>query len=122
MDPLRQLLEAVKQHGTARGNFLGFLNVLIGRRITRADGTLVSAGLTWRELAAWLKKVRWDREAVRELGLDLANLPPRDRLKFWYTAIMQAGVDSAAAMQAGDRLAERLREAGYEVGPAPRRG
>ena len=48
MDRLREFLEAVRQHGYARGNFLGLLHVLIGRRIARADGTLVSGGLTWK--------------------------------------------------------------------------
>src|SRR5262245_15290431 len=122
MDPLRQLLDALKQHGEARGNFLGLLNVLIGRRVTRADGTVVSTGVTWRELAALLKRVRWEKDAVRELSLDPAALPPRDRHRFWYVAIAQAHVDSDAANRAGDELAEKLGEAGYEVGPGPQGG
>jgi hypothetical protein len=61
MDPLREFLKAVHERGVARGNFLGLLHVMIGRRVTLPDGTPVSAGLTWRELAALLKKVRWDR-------------------------------------------------------------
>jgi len=119
MDRLREFLEAVRQHGYARGNFLGLLHVLIGRRIARADGTLVSGGLTWRELAALLKRVRWEPEAVQELGLDPATLPPRDRQRFWYSAISQAGVDSETAARAGDRLARALQAAGYVVGSAP---
>ena len=92
---------------------------MIGRRIEKADGTPVSNGLTWRDAAALLKKVRWDKKAVVELGLDPATLPPKDRQRYWYTAIAQAGVDSAAAFQSGDRLAEALRAAGYVIGPPP---
>jgi hypothetical protein len=120
MDRLREFLTMLKEQGQAQGNFLGLLHVLIGRRLVAADGTVVSAGATWREVAALLKRVRWDREAVRELGLDPRALPPRDRQRYWYQAIAQAGVDSAAASQAGNRLAETLRAAGYQVGPAPR--
>jgi hypothetical protein len=119
MDGVREFLNDLKGQGHAVGNLLGVLNVLIGRHITRPNGTLVSNGLTWRMAAAWLKKVRWDRETVRELGLDPAQLPPRDRERFWYTAIARAGVDSPQAMEAGNRLAEALREKGYLIGPAP---
>jgi hypothetical protein len=119
MDQLRELLATIEARGLARGNFLGLLHLLIGRRVRRTDGTPVSAGLTWREAAALLKRVRWDREAVVELGLDPAALPPRDRERYWYTAVARAGVDSAAAVAAGDRLAEALRPLGYEAGRAP---
>jgi hypothetical protein len=119
MDRLREFLDTVKQHGSAGGNFLGLLHLLIGRRITLADGTPVCPGLSWREAAALLKRVRWDREAVRELGLEPAALPPRDRLRYWYTAIALARVDSAEAAAAGDRLAAALGAAGYRVSPAP---
>ncbi|MCS6851809.1 MAG: hypothetical protein NZ700_11645 [Gemmataceae bacterium] len=121
MDGLRELLEFLKQQEDARANFLGLLNVLIGRRISRSDGSMVSLGVTWREMAAALKKVRWDKDAVKQLGLDPARLPPRDRFRYWYTAIAQGRIDSPAATAAGDRLAEVLRAAGYVVGPAPRR-
>jgi hypothetical protein len=119
MDRLREFLNAVKEHEAARDNFLGLAHVLIGRRVTRIDGTVVSTGLAWRELAAFLKKVRWDREVVRQLGLDPADLPPRDRQRYWYTAISRARVDSSEAKAAGDRLAAEVRKLGYEVGPAP---
>ncbi len=121
MDVLREFLDNLKQQGQARGHFLGLLHLLIGRRVTQADGTVVAAGLSWREVSALLKKVRWDRDAVRELGLDPAQLPPRDRQRYWYTAIAQARVDSEAASQDGDRLAQLLEPLGYVVGPAPRR-
>ena len=63
--------------------------------------------------------MRWDKEAVRELGLDPADLPPRDRQRFWYTAVAHAKVDSPAAVAAGDRLAEQLRPLGYAISPPP---
>jgi hypothetical protein len=119
MDQLRELMKLIQSRGLARDNFLGLLHVLIGRRINLADGTSVSAGLTWRDAAALLKRVRWERDAVAELGLDPATLPPRDRERFWYTAIARAGVDSDAAVAAGELLAEALRPLGYEAGPAP---
>jgi hypothetical protein len=119
MDRLRHFLRMIKERGVAQGHFLGLLHVLIGRRLTLADGTVVSEGLTWRALAAELKQVRWDREAVRELGLDPANLPPRDRQRYWYMAIGQAGVDSPRARADADALIEPLRNLGYEVGAAP---
>ena len=112
---MREFWDDLKRHGHAQGNFLGLLNVLIGRRIEKADGTLISVGLTWRETAAWLKKARWDKEAVRELGLTPAQLPPRDRQRYWYAAITGAKVDSPEATAAGDRLAEALAEAWYVV-------
>lgn len=122
MDRVRHFLDDVRQRGLATGNFLGLLHVVIGRRLARADGTLIANGITWRQLAALLKRVRWDREVVRELGLDPAALPPRDRERFWYIAIAQAGVDSPGAQAAGDALAAALRAAGYEVGAAPASG
>ncbi len=119
MEPLREFLNAVRHHGTAHGNLLGLLHILIGRRITRANGAPVTGGMTWRELAVLLKQLRWDRDAVRELNLDPADLPPRDRERYWYAAISQAGVGSPAAKAAGDRLVAPLRALGYVVGPAP---
>ena len=119
MDVLREFLDDLKRRRYARGNFLGMLHVLIGRQVKVPDGTIVSSGLTWRALAEWLKNVRWDPEAVRELGLDPAALPPRDRHRYWYLAIAQAQVDSDRATEAGNRFAESLRSAGYEVSPEP---
>jgi hypothetical protein len=119
MDALQELLGDLKRHGLGKGDLLGLFNVLIGRRITTADGTVVSDGLTWRALAGWMKKVRWDPETVRQLGLDPDNLPPRDRQQLWYAVISKAHVDSEKAGEAGDRVAERLQKLGYVVGPAP---
>jgi hypothetical protein len=119
MDGLRELLNSLQRHSHARANFLGLLNVLIGRQIWAADGTLLSPGLTWRALADLLKRVHWDPEAVRQLGLDPESLPPRDRQRYWYQAIVRAGVDSEQAAKAGNRFVRVLRSAGYVVSPAP---
>src|SRR5207249_2471895 len=118
-DVLREFLDDIKRRRYARGNFLGMLNVLIGRNIEATDGETISSGLTWRVLAEALKNARWDPEAVRELALDPAALPPRDRQRYWYQAISQARVDSEQATEAGNRFAETLRSAGYEVSPEP---
>jgi hypothetical protein len=119
MDRLCEFLDAVRQHGLDEGRFLGLLHILIGRRVTVEDGTVVSAGLTWRAAAALLKRARWNRDAVRDLGLEPAALPPRDRERYWYTAIGHARVDSPQAREAGNQLAARLVGIGYTVGPAP---
>lgn len=120
MDALAAFLEELRHGGHTQGNFLGFLNVLIGRTITRhEDSVIISKGLSWRDLANGLKKARWDPEAVRELGLDPDDLPPRDRQRFWYGAIAHAHVDARQAVQAGERFVELLRGLGYAAGPAP---
>jgi hypothetical protein len=119
MDLLREFLEDLNRRGLVQGHFLGLLHLLIGRRVEKADGTVISNGLTWRDLAALLKRVRWDKDAVTELGLNPADLPPRDRQRYWYTAIAQAHVDSAQATQVGTALADQLARVGYRLGPPP---
>ncbi|MSQ93714.1 MAG: hypothetical protein EXR98_04070 [Gemmataceae bacterium] len=120
MDALSALLDTLKKGGQANGHLRGFLHVFVGRKITRtSDKTLVSKGLAWRELAELLKKVRWDPDAVKELGLDPDEMPPRDRERYWYTAILHAKVDGAEAIDAGNKFAKVLHKLGYEVGPAP---
>jgi hypothetical protein len=119
MDGLREFLETIGKQGLAHGRLRGLLHVLIGRRITTPDGEVISAGLTWRELAALLKRLRWPTETVAELGLDEAALPVRDRERFWYAAIGRADVGSLAASAEGDALVEPLRQAGFLVGPPP---
>src|SRR5262245_3998399 len=119
MAGLREFLEDLRQRGLAQGQLLGLLNILIGRRISKADGGVVAHGVSWRVLAETLKRVRWDKQEVCPLGIDPAVLAPRDRARYWYQAIALARVDSPEATRAGDDLAERLREAGYLVGPAP---
>jgi hypothetical protein len=115
MDVLREVLDMIKRQGLAEGCLLGLLHILIGRRIEKSDGTVVANGMTWRDVAAWLKKVRWEKKQVAELGLSPARLPPRDRQRFWYAAIAQAGVDSENAARAADLLAARLSQTGYVV-------
>jgi hypothetical protein len=115
MDALRNFLEDVKRQHFAQGNFLGLLYLLIGRKVFRADGTVISNGLTWRELSNWLKKLRWDTNQLKELGLNPDDIPSRDRQRYWYTVISRAGVDTEAARQAGDKLALELKKHGYKV-------
>lgn len=119
MDARVEFLNRVREGGLDRGHFLGLLHTLIGRRIETADGKPVSAGNTWRDVAALLKKVRWAREAVAELNLSSDDLPQRDRERYWYSAITQAHVDTPEATKAGDALVEPLAGIGYVVGPAP---
>jgi hypothetical protein len=119
MDQLREFLEIIRSQGVARGRFRGLLNVLIGRRITTTAGTVISAGMTWRALAALLKRLRWDPDAAAELGIDRTTLAPRDRQRYWYAAIGQCEVGSAAATAEGDALVEPLAELGYLIGSAP---
>jgi hypothetical protein len=115
MDALRALLDDLRQHGLDQGHTRGLFHLLIGRRLLRADGTLLAGGLTWRQLAVLLKKARWNKEAVRELGLQPQDLPPRDRLQYWYTAISAAHIDSLEARRDGDALATLLVPLGYRV-------
>jgi hypothetical protein len=116
MDRLQGFLSTLKAKRLAQGNFLGLLHVLIGQCIFDASGELVSKGLTWRELASCLQKVRWERDAVKELGIDPDELPPRDRTRFWFLALGRAGLDSPKATEAGKRMIKTLMDAGYRVG------
>jgi hypothetical protein len=116
MDALTSLLDELKKSGAAQGHFLGFLHIVIGRKITqKKGGKVISAGVTWRELSTRLQKVRWPAEAARELGLDPDTLPPRDRERYWYSAITRAQVHTPEAQAAGDKFAAVLKKRGYEV-------
>ena len=115
MTPLHELLERLRDQNLAVGRFRGLLYVLVGRRLHHGE-TILSQGLTWRELAALLKKVRWPPESVRELGLDPADLPPRDREKFWYQAINRAGLTDPSAREQGEQLIAQLADDGYRLG------
>jgi glycerol kinase len=119
MDALLELLAELKRSGLPHGHLQGFLHVIIGRQIKKKDGKPVSSGITWRELANYLKKLRWDPELVAELGIKGEDLPPRDRERFWYSAIVRARVDTPEAQAAGDKFAAWLKKKGYDVGPAP---
>jgi len=115
MDRLASFMIDVQKLGPIPGLFRGLLHILIGRRIEITDGTLVSNGLTWREAAALLKRARWDKDAVTELGLEGKELPPRDRERYWYSAILNAHVETDEARIAGDTLAQKLNAAGYRI-------
>lgn len=119
MDGIREFLEAVRQNGLLPEHLRGMLHAAIGRRIARADGTVLSAGLTWRELSTVLRDLRFDREFVREFGTDPDDLPPRDRQRFWYGAIAAARVDSAQAHADADRLTRLMKPLGYIIGAPP---
>lgn len=120
MDGLRDVLETVRTAGLAAGHLQGLIHVCIGRTISTADGRPVSKGVTWRELAGLFKQLRFDPELVREIGADPEDLSPRDRQRYWYTAIALARPDSAETVTAGDRFAVALKPLGYAVGPPPR--
>lgn len=119
MDALQAFLDDLKRLKVADQHFLGLLHILIGRKITKEDGTEISSGMTWRELAAVLKKARWHKEFVKSMGIETEKLAPRDRERFWYMAIAKAGVDSESAKQDGDKLAAILQKHGYAVSQAP---
>jgi hypothetical protein len=119
MDEIRELLTAARTSGLVVGNFRGLLHIAIGRTITRPDGSTVSNGVTWRELAAELKHLRFDTELVRELGADPDELAARDRERFWYSAIALARVDSYEAVEEAEKLAPKFKSHGFIVGPPP---
>ena len=119
MEGLREFLEKVRQSHLVRGHFRALLHVAIGRRITRADGTVLSNGVTWRQLSELLRIIRWDKDLVRELGLDPDDLPPRDRQRYWYAAIVAARVDTREASTLGDAYAKLMAPIGFVIGPAP---
>ena len=53
------------------------------------------------------------------LGLNPDDLPPRDRQRYWYAAILAAKVDSPDAREAGDAYARVVSKLGFEIGPGP---
>lgn len=119
MEGTLRLLELVRDKKLAAGHLRGLFHVCIGRVVSAADGTVVSAGVTWRELAALLKDAKYEKELVSELGADPDTLSPKDREKMWYQAVALAKVDSAAARAQADKLAAALKPHGFVVGPAP---
>lgn len=118
MEGIRRLLETARAEGLVAGHFRGLLHIAIGRTVADGAGAVLSRGLTWREAAALLKELRFDRELVREFGADPDALAPRDRERFWYSAIAQARVDSAEAAAQADRLTPALKRLGYAVAPS----
>jgi len=115
MEAIRSLLSHVRTTGIAPGHFPGLLHVLIGRTITQMNGEVVSRGVTWRECAALLKNARIDPDLVRSLGQDLADLPPRDREKYWYIALTRFPVGGEAARSSAVAMGPWLSKAGLLV-------
>ncbi|QDU21433.1 hypothetical protein [Urbifossiella limnaea] len=118
MEGIRRLLDTARDAGLAAGRFRGLLHIAIGRTVSDGAGAVLSRGLTWREAAAVLKELRYDRELVREFGADPDSLSPRDRERFWYSAIALARVDSAEASAQADLLTPLLRPHGFVVAPS----
>lgn len=119
MEGTLRLLEVVRDKKLAAGCVRGLFHIAIGRTVTALDGSIVSAGVTWRELATLLKDAKFDRELVRELGADPDALFPKDREKMWYHAVALAKVDSAVARTQADKLTTALKPLGFLVSPAP---
>ena len=119
MDPLREFLKKAEDQNISQGDLLGLLHILVGRKIALSDGTVVSSGMNWRDVAGILKKVRWDPTQINELGIDPKTLPPRDRERFWLTVINRSNLQSPSALASGERLRLRLLGIGYVVSPAP---
>lgn len=118
MEGIRRLLDTARDEGLVAGRFRGLLHIAIGRTVADASGAVLSRGLTWREAATLLKELRFDRELVREYGADPETLAPRDRERFWYSAIAQARVDSGDASSQADQLAPLLKPHGFVVAPS----
>lgn len=119
MDRVEDCLERVRSSGIVAGRLRGFLHILIGRSVKADDGTVVSAGMTWRSLSHYLKTTKFDKELVREFGADPDEISPRDRERFWYSAIALARPDSQEALAQADALVPLFAKLGYVVGPAP---
>ena len=115
MDSIDQFLLAVKTKSHHLGRFLGLLNLLVAYRITDESGQVVSNGLTFRQVSEKLKKSRWNPDDVETLGLKSVELPQRDRLRFWYVALVRAGVGGSKAMMEADTLAKAVKKVGYEA-------
>jgi hypothetical protein len=119
MDGARMLLDLIAEHGFAVGRLRGVFHLMIGRKITTTNGVVLSAGLTWRQLAMLLRASKFDKELVYELGADPDALAPRDRERMWYSAIALAKVNSVEAHQQAEELVALLRPLGYEISPSP---
>jgi hypothetical protein len=119
MEGIRELLEAARTNGLVAGRFRGLLHIAIGRTVTKPDGTKLSAGITWREVAQLLKAMRFDQEFGREVGADPVTLSPRDRERFWYAVIALARPDGAEAVAEAEKLIAPLKALGYVVAPPP---
>ncbi len=114
-DSLESFLLKLRTQSFPHESFLGFLHVIVGGGLVSPEGHRLVSGISWRDLALLLKKVRWDPAMVRQLGVDPTKLAPRDRERFWYQAICQAGLDSPVAKKSAQRLKGWLDRFGYSV-------
>ena len=113
------MLQLARDHRLIGGHLRGLFHIAIGRTLTAPDGTILSMGMSWRDLSQLLKAMKFDREHVRELGADPDLLSPKDRERFWYAAIALAKVDSAEARGEAEELIGSLAKLGIRVGPGP---
>jgi len=118
MDLLSEFLELMIERKLVEGRLRALFHVAIGRTIHDAGGRVICGGTTWRILADTLKDLRYDPELVRELGLDPDTLSPRDRKRFWYSAIAGSKPDSAQARIEAESLIVELRKLGFKIGAA----
>lgn len=119
MDRVEEFLERIRTAGIVDGRLRGFLHVVIGRTIKADDGTVITAGMTWRTLSHLLKTTKFDKDLVREFGADPDEISPRDRERFWYSAIALARPDSQEALAQAESLVPLFAKLGYVIGPAP---
>lgn len=119
MERLTELLEKIRKDDLANGHLRGCLHVLIGRTIKTSEGETVSLGNTWRDLSQSLKLAKFNKELVRELGADPETISPRDRERFWYSAIALARPDTAEAIADAEAFIPKLTTLGYQIGPLP---
>jgi len=112
MDGVQQVLSVIRDLKLAKGRLRGVFHLLIGSKIAAADGSVVSSGLTWRQLARELKDARFDKNLVAELGADPDTLSPRDRERFWYSAIALGMATGDGATQA-EQLLKLLKPHGF---------
>ena len=113
-DGLRLFLDAVQRHKLAAGHLRAILVIAVGGRI-EFEGQTLSQGTTWRDLADLLKKLRWDKLQVGELGLNVKDLPPRDRGKYWYSAMSRADLGSGESSKAAAKLLPALEKIGFKI-------
>ncbi|CAN5594033.1 hypothetical protein BH11PLA2_BH11PLA2_14740 [soil metagenome] len=104
MDGVQHLLSVIREQKLAKGRLRGVFHLLIGCKLATADGTVLSSGLTWRQLAKELKDSRLDKNLVTELGADPDTLSPRDRERFWYAAITLGMATGEGGSQAAELL------------------
>ncbi|MSR31486.1 MAG: hypothetical protein EXR99_08280 [Gemmataceae bacterium] len=115
MDQLDHFISLVKSKGICQGRFLGFLHILVAYHILDNLGKPISTGMTWREAANRLRKNRWNPDDIELLGLKGEDMPQRDRLRYWYVAIVRSGIGSEKAAAEADALARNFKRIGFDA-------